>query len=187
MTSPTPGYARVIFRPNAEVLPHEINRRIFRPLAMTDHGDHVEWTDGKRTTKMRLPDQPDTGAGYPELHTLLVAAFKPSMSYAPGMITAYRIRYLDPDGRVIAWFGPGANTAVTYVKSMLPYPDAYQPLVDRGVQLQQALYDWEKQFYEDHPDPRIQGWSLSVARHPLALVLAFVAVIALIMWLVGAF
>ncbi len=53
---------------------------------MTDHGDHVEWTDGKRTTKMRLPDQADTGAGYPELHTLLVAAFKPAMSYAPGRL-----------------------------------------------------------------------------------------------------
>ncbi len=70
---------------------------------------------------------------------------------------------------------------------MLPFPDVYQPLADRGVHVVQAAYDAEKQFYEDHPDPRVQGGSLAFSRHPFMYVLAFVAIIAVVMWAVGAF
>lgn len=146
----------VIFRPQMERLQRPVARRHFGALALTDYGDHVEWTDGKRTTAMRLPDQPDSGAGHPVLDSVLIAEFR-TTSYTPGKPSFYRIRFLDPSGAVICWLGPGSNTPVAAAQHMLPDPAAYQPLLERGVQLRHATYQGERQFTDDHPDPRITG------------------------------
>jgi hypothetical protein len=190
VTSPRPRPGTVILRPNLDGLP-KLARRPFALLAMTDLGDHVEWTDGKRTTKMRLPDQPDTGAGYPVRAAVLVAAFRPSVSYAPGALAFYRIRFLDPSGRVIARLGRQPNTPRGAPERVLPEPDAYQALLDRGVRLEHAVYRDEKAFFEDHPDPRVQGFSLSFARNPMLWiggpVLTVVVLVLIVMAAMGKF
>jgi hypothetical protein len=154
----------VIFRPQIAGL-RPITQRYFGRLAMTDFGDHVEWTDGKRITTMRLPDQQDNGAGYPVLASVLLAGIK-GQPYLPGRVMNYFIRFLDPDDVVIAWLGPRADTPAAAVPRILPEPEAYRGLIARGVQLKHAEYDDIGSLYEDYPDPRIHGVSLFLARHP---------------------
>lgn len=154
MSSPTdPG--TVIFRPLLDRMRVSGIAQLYLSLAMTDFGDHVEWFDRKRTTRMRLPDQPDTGAaaGDPMLHTVLIAEFR--MATSPdGKILTYRIRFLDPQGSVIAWLGPHENNMPNAVPYLFPEPEAYAQLIERGVQLRHARYTSNQAFRDDFPDER---------------------------------
>jgi hypothetical protein len=157
---------------------------------MTDLGDHVEWTDGKCTTAMRLPDQPDNGAAYPTLATVLLAGIT-GQPYLPNLVTSYYIRFLDPQGTVIAWLGPRADTEAALVPRILPEPEVYQSLVARGVRIKHAVYRSAASLYDDHPDPRVQGFSLSFARNPMLWiggpVLAVVVIVLTVMAAMGKF
>jgi hypothetical protein len=187
--APAPLEAPVIFRPVLDGLPR-ITQRYFGRLALSDHGDHVEWTDGKRTTRMRLPDQPDAGAGYPVLDSVLLAAIK-GQPYVPNRITTYYIRFLDPHGAVITWFGPRGDTLAGIVPRILPEPEVYEPLLARGVRVQHEEYRDLGSLYAAHPDPRVQGFSLSFARNPMLWiggpVLTVVVIVLIVMAAMGKF
>jgi hypothetical protein len=186
---PTDPRGTVIFGPLVDRLPRETARRIFSRLAMTDYGDYVEWTDGKRTTRMRLPDQPDTGAGYPVLDAVLIATYSTAASYTPRLATEDRIRFLDPDGVVIAWLGPRAATSTLVSQQMLPQPQAYQPLVARGVKIINDEVHSDRAMLDKYPDPYFTGRRLAYKRHEMAFImlggLILAAIILAIVYALG--
>jgi hypothetical protein len=155
----------VIFKLDIGWMSNPLARRQYEGTALVDFGDHVEWSDGERSTRMRLPDQPHRGTSEPVLARVLVATFK-SQPYAPNMITFYRIRFLDESGRVIAWFGRNANTGRQIAEHLLEESRNFKALADRGVRVESAVYRSEKPFYDAHPDPRVHGAALAIARNP---------------------
>jgi hypothetical protein len=169
----------VLFRPFAERVKTWGGGPLTNKRFLTDHGDHVEWTDGKRVTRMRLPDQPDASDGYPVLQSFLIAPFN-TPSYAPGRVGFARVRFLDPDGRVIAWFnGQNANTTMNFVRTALP-PEVFTAMQTRGVEVTEQVYTSEKSFFDDHPDPRVTGKVLSFARHPWLWIGSAVAIFTVV-------
>lgn len=163
-------------------------KRTWAALVMTDHGDHVEWTDGSgRVWKWRLPDQPSDLANYPTVQTVLVAGFRNPWLRRDGV---YRIRFLDPSGATLGRFNPTRNPLMrtsiprTILELVLP-PEAFEGLRRHGVNLVvEQSYTSEKAFYEAHPDPEVNRLTLLLARNrwllPLLLVV-FVFVLALIL------
>ncbi len=165
---------------------------MFGPLELTDHGNHVEWTDGKRITVMRLPDQADSAAGYPTLHAVLVAEFTSNASYAgPGASAGSCVRFIGSDGAVLAWFGPRRGQSVEVTDRLLT-DEALAGLRARGVQVVRKRYaSNDRSFYTEHPDPRVSTFSRGFAAHGLAWVtlalLVVVAIVLAVMAATGAF
>ncbi|MDQ2754363.1 MAG: hypothetical protein M3R71_02310 [Actinomycetota bacterium] len=156
-----------------------VAKRPFAPVAMTDHGDHVEWTDGARTWRWRLPDQADTGAGYPVMATVLMAGFRSQATGRPGL---YRIRFMSADGSTLGRFAGKRRSHVNagIVDRILP-ETAFETLRERGVAVTRESYTWPKHFFDAHPDPDVTGFKLSLARHPIlwqALVLFVILAVA---------
>jgi hypothetical protein len=174
----------VVFRPLAERGQNEYIRRNFGRLKMTDYGDHVEWTDGKRTTSMRLPDQRNGDPSLPVMTTVLISSFRATVSYAPGALVEARVRFLDEAGAVIAWFGPRSFTAIRVVEQLLP-DEAFSGLQARGVRLEREVFTSNKKYLDDHPDRRIQGAQRAFVQHPAVVIgiplLLFCAVLYVIL------
>jgi hypothetical protein len=66
----------VVFRPLAERGKTQRIRRYYGRLQLTDYGDHAEWTDGRRTTSMRLPDQVHGDPSLPVMTTVLLSSLR---------------------------------------------------------------------------------------------------------------
>jgi hypothetical protein len=144
----------------------KLARSRYAPLALTDCGDHVEWTDGKRTTAMRLPDQ-SASDRYPLLSSVLIASFVSDVSYfGPGQDVGARLRFVGPDNAVLAWLGPGAGIPTEVLRRVFP-DKAFDALTARGVTLVRERYNVaDPAFYTNYPDPRVTRFVRSFALHP---------------------
>lgn len=166
---------RILLRGRIENLDHETTRRLYGRLVLTDHGDHVEWSDGKQTRSWRLPDQP--ADGLPTLAGIVLARFTSAVGVGQG---SDRIIFVDPSGAILAHYSPKRLVAVEIQRKILP-PESYQPLIDRGVSLTREEYVTEKAFYSAHPDASATRGSMSLARHPVLWVVGvLVAIIVLV-------
>jgi len=170
---------RILLRGQVENLDHEMTRRLYGKLVLADHGDHVEWTDGKQTLRWRLPDQP--ADGLPTLAGVVLARFTSAVGAGQG---SDRIVFVDPDGQILAHYSPRRLVAVEIQRKILP-AESYQPLIDRGVRVSREEYASERAFYAAHPDPSAGAGTMSFARHPVlwvvGLLLAIVVVVNLVL------
>ncbi len=170
----------IIFRPLVErlddgtagrpVLRADRVRRQYAPLAMTDHGDHVEWTDGSGQWQWRLPDQADGPDGLPVLSSVLLAGFRSQLT---GQVGAYWVRFLDPDGATIGRFTPpkGRYIIKTILGRLLP-PEAYAQLSGRGVTVVEETFSSANQYFKAHPDPQWTGIERRFLTNPLPWIFA---------------
>lgn len=155
----------------------------YRALRLVDRGDHVEWQDGKRVRKWRLPDQ---RGDYPVLASVVRSRTRGEM------ITSQRIAFVDPSGAVLAYFGPGRLRAVpdSVAREMLP-DDAYLPLMARGVDVLDEQHRTDKEFLARHPEPELGGFMLSYRRHPVlwigGVVFGALAIASVALWTTGYF
>ncbi|MEO7286060.1 MAG: hypothetical protein ABI140_03995, partial [Jatrophihabitantaceae bacterium] len=143
-------------------------KRFYGKLVLTDHGEHIEFTDGKRTWRWRLADQ--APSEYPVLAGIVLARFGSAVGVGGG---SDRIIFVDPDGAILAHYSPQRLVPVELQDLIMP-PEIYQPLAERGVGVRREKYVTEKAFYAAHPDTSVTGFSLSFASHPF-------------LWLGGAF
>ncbi|MDQ2811375.1 MAG: hypothetical protein M3Z75_05700 [Actinomycetota bacterium] len=172
----------------------EVRARRWGPLALVECDDHVEWTDGKRESRWRLPDQPG-GADYPVLHTVVIAELKDRSSTAPGVLLppVYLGLFADGEGRVLAFIGPSLTRAQRALVSHplgimrfewdVLFPSAaFAALEERGVRVLEEFFAGDQQLYAAHPDPRMgdrESWLLrhSKAAGPIGA-LVLIAIIA---------
>ena len=154
---------RVLLRAAVENAKKDSTKRFYGKLVLTDHGDHIEWTDGKSTARWRLADQPDAPPEYPELAAVVMARFHSAVVVNQALD---RIIFVDPAGTILAHYSPQRLVPVELQKIIMP-PEIYQALAARGVPVLAEQYDNEKAFYNAHPDASVQGFSLSFARHPV--------------------
>ncbi len=166
---------RILLRAQVDNLDHQLTRRLYERLVLTDHGDHVEWSDGKQVRRWRLPDQPVDGL--PTLSVIVLARFTSAVGVGQG---SDRIIFVDPDGAILAHYSPRRLVAVEIQRKILP-PEVYQPLLDRGVTLTREEFVTEKAFFAAHPDASLSASSRSLARHPVLWVVgALVAIIVVV-------
>ncbi|MHB1533516.1 MAG: hypothetical protein ACYC1D_02715 [Acidimicrobiales bacterium] len=164
----------MIFRPRAENIHIGHVGERFAPVALTDHHDHVVWTDGTRQWKWRLPDQAEGHAGYPTLAKVVIATLNPGrVGGHPGAWAAS----LDSSDAVIGWIRSGGrvkvNFALPWVPLLIP-SEAFDGLRQRGVEIVEETFRNERQFYLQHPD-RTAGWLTSfLGRHVVAVIAGFV-------------
>lgn len=176
----------VVFRPLVErlesteltdrlgVVPGKAQSRVSL-FVMTNHGDHVEWTDGREVWRWRLPDQTGDPARYPTLATILLASDKSAVT---GRVAAYRIRFLDERGITIGRLDPYRRMLMVGVPKIivdLAFPDeAFEELRNHGVGVTHETIRNNKEYYDVHPDPALSRRALSFARHPRTWVAAVV-------------
>ena len=86
----------VVFRPEVENLRNDRQRSWFGAPCLTDHGDHVEYFDGKRVHRWRLPGQPGTD---PQLAQVLIAGVQFPVSTK---IANYTVGFYDQEGRLLS-------------------------------------------------------------------------------------
>lgn len=144
---------QVIFRPLAENLPKERHRRSLVGQRMTDHGDHVEWTDGKRSATWLLPDQAGNGAELPVMTTVVLGEVRSPI--APGGIAGYHVRFTDADAAVLGRIRGllGSVDLIAAAVDLTLTDEAFAPLTRRGVTVRREPVDGVEEFYRAHPDP----------------------------------
>lgn len=160
----------ILLRARVEGASKDSTKRFYGKLILTDHGDHVQWTDGRRTWYWRLADQGQAHPDYPILAGIVLARFGSAVGLGAG---SDRIVFVDPSGALLAHYSPQRLVPVELQRLIMP-PEIYQPLAERGVPVTSEQYVTEKAFYNAHPDASVAGFSLSFARHPF-------------LWLGGAF
>jgi hypothetical protein len=159
---PTGYEPRVLLRAVTENAKKDATKRYYGKLVLTDHGDHVEWTNGKDIWRWRLADQGDTHPEYPILSGIVLARFNSVL----GLGGSDRIIFVDADGAILAHYSPRRLVLEEVQRRIMPL-EIYQAVADRGVTVRRERYLSEKQFYDRHPDSSVAGFSLSFARHPL--------------------
>jgi hypothetical protein len=131
-----------------ERLPKERYQRQFRHQVMIDRGDHVEWANGKRVWKFRLPDQADNDADYPVVTTVVISA--DMTNYSIDNVAQYKVVFTDQSGlirgRVAASSVDGVPKAM--FDQILP-PEAFAALEERGVTVVHEVTKSIRQFYRD--------------------------------------
>ncbi len=170
----------VILAPTIDDAVSRQGRRYFSSMRMTDHGDHVRWCDGRRSTPMRLPDQPDAGAGYPVLASVLVADYFGGRSTTRTKVVERRIRFLAADGSVIAWLDRRPAHLPAAIDRFFPDPEAYARLAARGVTLAHERIGSKRQFVADHPDPRTTGWTKALNDHGRLITISALVVLVVL-------
>ena len=170
---PTRVPGTVIFRPLVELDPTFPRvQSVMAVKRMTDHGSFVEWDDGKKQWRWRLPDQADGGALYPIMTTVVLGEL-PNAA-AKGGIGAYHICFTNVDGVVLGRLTGFRTMDVAYadVDGMLP-DEAWAALVRRGVTIRRERVDSVPEFYRRHPDPTCRrrfgiSWPIRGAAERLA-------------------
>ena len=161
-------------------------------MALTDHGDHAEWTDGRRTWTWNLPDQSEHSAARPILSA--VSVIRVRQPYLFGA-TQTQIHFLDAEGETLARvappkgapiatrlvFGPAMPAAVNQV--LFP-PEAYGPLRARGISHKQEEFSSQKQLYDAHPNPEVTGLRLRYLRHPYLVMYTVITPTGMVLLLV---
>jgi hypothetical protein len=152
---------------------------------LTDHGDHVEWTNGTTVWRWRLADQGADHPEYPILAGIVLARFTSALGLGEG---SDRIIFVQSDGAILAHFSPLRLVAVELQRIIMPL-EIYQALARRGVSVTRESFASEKEFYRRHSDATIAGFSLSFAKHPVVwlsgVMLLTVAVVNIVMLLKG--
>lgn len=164
----------VLFRPEVERLPKDKQRAWFGAPQMTDHGDHVEYFDGKQTHRWRLPDQ--TG-DYPVVATVLIAGFTIAVG---NHIAHYRVNFLDPSGKLLGRLNFRDRVYADHYTAVLP-DSALTRLVQRGVAVERKTYRDGAEFHREYPDNTAPGRGRSFAQHPALWIAAgFVLLIIIV-------
>ncbi|MGI8665421.1 MAG: hypothetical protein ACR2N4_05245 [Jatrophihabitans sp.] len=175
---------QVLLRADIDNATKDSTKRFYGRLVLTDHGDHLQWSDGKRVLRWRLAEQ-DAHPEYPVLAGIVLARFTSAVGLGQG---SDRIIFVDPAGAILAHYSPQRLVPVELQRIILP-PQVYLPLAARGVPVRQEKYVTEKAFYEAHPDASVAGFSLSLARHPFlwlgGAMLVIIIVVNLVLVLTG--
>lgn len=146
--------SHVVFRPLVENLTNPIQQRVLGAQRMVDLGDHVEWTDEKSTRKWRLPDQAGNGVDYPVMTTVVFG--ETHNPIAPGGVAGYHLVFTDAAGVVLGRVRSRLTLDVPYTMFPALGPDAFEPLVRRGVTLTREDVTGLRSFYRAHPDPSVR-------------------------------
>ena len=140
-----PVVSDVLFRPAVENLRNNRQRSWFGEPCMTDHGDHVEYFDGRQTYRWRLPDQLGDD---PELSRVLVAGVQFPMSTK---IANYTVAFFDRDGQLLSRVSHRARLNFEQFDATLP-DSAFSGLAERGVEIERVRYRDGRHLYREHPE-----------------------------------
>jgi hypothetical protein len=182
---PTGDEPQVLLRALTENARDEKTKRYYGKLVLTDHGDHVKWTNGKTVWRWRLADQGAAHPDYPILAGIVLARFTSALGIGEG---SDRIIFVSPDGAILAHFSPLRLVLVEMQRIIMPL-EIYYALAQRGVTVTRESFDTEQQFYRRHSDATITGFSLSFANHPVlwlgGVMLLILAVVNIVLLLNG--
>ncbi|MDQ2958101.1 MAG: hypothetical protein M3Y42_14190 [Actinomycetota bacterium] len=153
--------------------------RLVRQYALTDRGDHIEWTDGKQVKRWRLADQAGADPSLPILST--VSRLHSGSAVAPiGRLDTVRPIYCDPDGRFLGY----ASAPRLWIKQLSEQcypPQAFHGLLARGVELVDERFATVEQVERAHPGMSSSQVVSFYRRHAFLVILAiFIVVIAVV-------
>ena len=163
MTAVTSQKGEVIFQPRAQALNTKVSRQIYERRKLTDCGNHVEWTDGKKVWKWRLPDQTNGPAEYPVLKSILFVPMHPALPVADKTV---RVAFIADDGHLLTHLSTRSPILPQKLLDIILPVEAFARLEKRGVQRVIQPYHTVADFYRAHPDPTMSKFSLSFALHP---------------------
>lgn len=164
----------VVFRPEVENLRNDRQRAWYGTPCLTDHGNHVEYFDGRQTHRWRLPGQsgPD-----PELARVLIAGVQFPVSTK---IANYTVGFYDRDGRLLSRLSHRPRLNFEQFAATLP-DAAFVQLAQRGVEIDRTSYRDGPHLHREHPEFTARSSERRFLQHPLiwiggALVLLVVVV-----------
>lgn len=149
----------VVFRPAVQRLAQDRQRAWFGAPEMTDHGDHVEYFDGKQTHRWRLPDQ---SSDYPLVATVLIAGFVIAVG---SHVSHYRVNFLDQDDRLLGRLNFRDRVYAEHFAAVLP-DDALAGLQRRGVRIERKTYRDGPAFHREYPDNISNPLQRAFQQHP---------------------
>lgn len=158
---------KIIFQPRTDKLEKPVTVRFYERRKLTDYGDHVEWTNGKKTYKWRLPDQTDCPSEYPVLKHIMFVPNTRTGTYKVVLVKMLRVSFVAEDGSILAEFAsPNTYLPVDLLNKILP-DEAYTELESRGVTRVTEHYDSMQALYRAHPDRNHNWFTRSFAMHPV--------------------
>ena len=144
MLEPARDEPTVLLRALSELRATASSRRYWSRLRLTDHGTHVEYSDGTRTQRWRLPDQPGDA---PVLATVLIVRY-PTVRWTS---VWEAVLFLDPAGRALGRFTPYGGAPMSTISQVLPL-QVYAPLRSRGVEIRRQQLPSADRFHRSYPD-----------------------------------
>jgi hypothetical protein len=155
----------VLFRPKVENLRNNRQRTWFGEPRMTDHGDHVEYFNGRQTHRWRLPDQPGVD---PELTRVLVAGVQFPMSTK---IANYTVGFYDRDGRLLSRVSHRPRLNFEQFDATLP-DSTFTRLAQRGIGIERVRYRDGPHLHREHPEFTTRTGERRFLQHPLRWITA---------------
>ncbi len=156
-----------------------VQLRLVQRYRLTDHGDHVEWTDGRQVKRWRLADQPGADRSLPVLAT--VSRLHSGSAVVPvERLDTVRPIYCDPSGAFLAY----ASAPRMWIRGLSEqcYPPAvFVALTARGVQLVDERFTTVEQVERAHPGMSGNPLLSFYRRHAfLVIVAVFLVVIVVV-------
>jgi len=166
---------RIIFCPRTDKLQKQTTIHFYEQRKMTDHGDHIEWTDGRKIWKWRLPDQKGASE-YPVLKHIL---FVPAKSVLNLPVKLFRVAFISEDGSILAYLSQSNPILPKDILDRILPEEAYAELKSHGVTRTTEEYPSVKALHAAHPEPSLHPLARSFTDHPgLWAVGFFVSMIA---------
>jgi hypothetical protein len=169
---PSSTGAPVLLRARIEDLTKDMSKRYWGKFAVTDQGDHIEYTDSKQVKRWRLADQPGEE---PVLDTVLIVRY-PNVLGGKG---ADDVVFLDPAGNLLGRFNPRGAVPLSMMSLVMP-DDVYDGLRARGVTVRSEKFASTEAFYQAHQDPNANPAASHLARHLFAYIALLVVLIVVV-------